>query len=427
MLTHERYLSIIHKVHNYLINFFSYLKLSPPLACWSTFLVLLVGISILSGLITIILKYYVFKLDKQMVDCLHTNWFAALIKNGFAHRLLPIVPALVIYETISLVTDSHYVWTQKFSVGVRRLAAAYILLLVMRFSASLLDAINDHYQTLKVAKQYSIRGYLQILKIALWFFTAVLIVAVLLNKSPWVFFASLGALSAVLMLVFKDTILGFVASIQLSVYNMVRVGDWITMPKYGLDGDVLDISINMVKVRNFDKTIVTVPTHALMSDGVQNWRGMKESGGRRIKRSIYIDLDTIKFCDQQMLDRLSKLYFLQAYLPEHIQEIKQYNQRHGFDDTSPVNGRSLTNIGLFRVYIENYLRYGDKIHKQLTFTIRQLQPTETGLPLQIYVFTNDINWVRYENIQSDIFDHLLASLPLFDLRAFQLLSSHSKI
>ena len=414
-------------MQEYLINLFSYLKLSPMFAWWSAFLVLLVGIAIFSWLINVILKHYAFKLDKQIVDRLDTNWFTTLVKNGFTLGLLRIAPALVIYETIPLIVDNHYIWTQKFAVGIRRLAVAYILLLVMRFLSSLLDALNDHYQTLNVAKRYSIKGYLQIVRIALWFFTSVLIVAVLLNKSPWEFFAGLGALSAILMLVFKDTILGFVASIQISLYNMVRVGDWITMPKYGLDGDVLDISINTVKVRNFDKTIVTVPTYALMSDGVQNWRGMQESGGRRIKRSIYIDLDTIKFCDQQMLNRLSKLYFLQDYFPERIQEIKQYNQQYGFDDTSPVNGRSLTNIGLFRVYIENYLRHSDKIHKKLTFLIRQLQPTETGLPLQIYVFTNDSNWVRYENIQSDIFDHLLASLQLFDLRTFQLLSSRGKI
>ena len=414
-------------MQEYLINLFSYLKLSPMFAWWSAFLVLLVGIAIFSWLINVILKHYAFKLDKQIVDRLDTNWFTTLVKNGFTLGLLRIAPALVIYETIPLIVDNHYIWTQKFAVGIRRLAVAYILLLVMRFLSSLLDALNDHYQTLNVAKRYSIKGYLQIVRIALWFFTSVLIVAVLLNKSPWEFFAGLGALSAILMLVFKDTILGFVASIQVSLYNMVRVGDWITMPKYGLDGDVLDISINTVKVRNFDKTIVTVPTYALMSDGVQNWRGMQESGGRRIKRSIYIDLDTIKFCDQQMLNRLSKLYFLQDYFPERIQEIKQYNQQYGFDDTSPVNGRSLTNIGLFRVYIENYLRHSDKIHKKLTFLIRQLQPTETGLPLQIYVFTNDSNWVRYENIQSDIFDHLLASLQLFDLRTFQLLSSRGKI
>ena len=404
-------------------QFFLSFKMSPTLAWWCAFAVLIVGIAVVSWMVNFILKHYIVGLAHRLAQHVHNHWVGALVKHRIFHRLSHLGPALVIYEAIPLITNAKYAWTQGLATGVQQLAVVYMLLAVMWFVTALINAFHDFYQTLTVAASHPIRGYLQVIKIILWFIVAVLAISVLLNKSPWAFFTGLGALSAVSLLVFKDTILGFVASIQVSVYDMVRVGDWITMPKYHLDGDVLEVSINNVKVQNFDKTIVTVPTYALVSSGVQNWRGMSESGGRRIKRSIFIDLDTIKFCDQEMLDHLSKLHFLKNHLPKRLAEIKAYNQEHGFDEVLPVNGRSLTNIGLFRAYVENYLRHNDKIHKKMTFLIRHLQPTETGLPLELYVFTNDNDWVRYEGIQSDIFDHLLASLPLFGLQAFQVLSS----
>ena len=410
-------------MQDFLTQFFLSFKMSPTLAWWCAFAVLLIGIAVVSWLVNFILKHYIVGIARKIVQRVHSRWTAILVKHHILHRLSHLGPGLVIYEGILLVGTAHHPWTHDFVSGIRQLAIVYMLLAVMWFVTALINAFHDFYQTLTVAASHPIRGYLQVVKIILWFIASVLAISVLLNKSPWAFFTGLGALSAVLLLVFKDTILGFVASIQVSAYDMVRVGDWITMPKYNLDGDVLEVSINNVKVQNFDKTIVTVPTYALISSGVQNWRGMSESGGRRIKRSIFIDLDTIQFCDQAMLDHLGKLHFLKDYLPKRLAEIKTYNQEQGFDEALPVNGRSLTNIGLFRAYIENYLRHNDKIHKQLTFLIRHLQPTETGLPLELYVFTNDNNWVRYENIQSDIFDHLLASLPLFGLRAFQVLSS----
>ena len=410
-------------MQDFLNQFFLSFKMSPTLAWWCAFAVLIVGIAVVSWIVNFILKHYIVGLARRLVQHVHNHWVGALVKHRILHRLSHLGPALVTYEAIPLIANAKYVWTQDLATGIRQLAIVYMLLAIMWFVTALISAFYDCYQTLDISTSHPIRGYLQVLKIILWFIVVVLVISILLNKSPWAFFTGLGALSAILILVFKDTILGFVASIQVSAYDMVRVGDWITMSKFGLDGDVLEVSINTVKVQNFDHTIVTVPTYALISNGVQNWRGMSESGGRRIKRSIYIDLDTIQFCDQAMLDHLGKLHFLKDYLPKRLAEIKAYNQEHGFDEILPVNGRSLTNIGLFRAYTENYLRHNDKIHKQMTFLIRHLQPTETGLPLELYVFTNDNNWVRYENIQSDIFDHLLASLPLFGLRAFQVLSS----
>jgi miniconductance mechanosensitive channel len=227
-------------------------------------------------------------------------------------------------------------------------------------------------------------------------------VSLLLNKSPIVFLTGLGALSAVLMLVFKDTILGFVTNIQVAALDLIRVGDWITIPSAGVDGDVMDVSINTVKIRNFDKTISTLPTYTLINNSVQNWRGMTETGGRRIKRSISIDINTIKFCDAELINKLKNEEYLKDF------------------DFS----KKPTNVTVFRTYMESYLRQHPKIHLGLTFLVRELQPTETGLPVELYIFTNDTNWVNYEGIQADIFDYAFASLPIFDLRAFQSISGN---
>jgi miniconductance mechanosensitive channel len=226
------------------------------------------------------------------------------------------------------------------------------------------------------------------------------------------------------MLIFKDTILGFVASIQLSGHDMVRIGDWIEMPKYGADGDVIDVSIHTVKVRNWDKTITTIPTYSLVSDAFKNWRGMSESGGRRIKRALHIDLNSIKFCTDEMLERFKKFSLLRDYISSRQEEISRYNQEHKTDTSQLINGRRQTNIGVFRAYIIAYLKNHPKIHKNMTFLVRHLEPTEHGLPVQIYVFSNDQVWANYESIQADIFDHLLAAVPEFELRVFQNPTGH---
>jgi miniconductance mechanosensitive channel len=221
------------------------------------------------------------------------------------------------------------------------------------------------------------------------------------------------------MLVFKDTILGFVASIQLSGHDMIRIGDWIEMPKYGADGDVIEVSINTVKVRNWDKTITTIPTYGLVSDAFKNWRGMSESGGRRIKRALHIDMSSIKFCTDEMLERFNKFDFIKNYIAEKQDEIIEYNKEHETDTSQLINGRRQTNIGVFRAYTIAYLKNHPKIHQDMTFLVRHLEPKQYGLPVQIYVFSNDQAWANYEAIQADIFDHLLAALPEFELRVFQ--------
>jgi miniconductance mechanosensitive channel len=249
--------------------------------------------------------------------------------------------------------------------------------------------------------------------------SGIFIVSILTDKSPWGVLSILGGFTVVLMLVFKDTILGFVASIQLSGHDMVRIGDWIEMPKYGADGDVIDVSIHTVKVRNWDKTITTIPTYGLVSDAFKNWRGMSESGGRRIKRALHIDMSSIKFCTDEMLERFNKFDFIKDYIAQKQEEINVYNKEHATDTFQLINGRRQTNIGVFRAYIIAYLKKHPKIHQNMTFLVRHLEPTQDGLPLQIYVFSNDQVWANYEAIQADIFDHLLAAVPEFELRVFQ--------
>ncbi|MFA7576744.1 MAG: mechanosensitive ion channel domain-containing protein, partial [Candidatus Muiribacteriota bacterium] len=232
--------------------------------------------------------------------------------------------------------------------------------------------------------------------------------------------SGIGAMSAILMLVFKDSILGLAASFQLSANNMVNIGDWIEMPKYGADGDVIEITLQTIKVKNWDNTITTIPIYAMVSDSFKNWRGMSESGGRRIKRAINIDMISIKFATPEAIEKFSKMHYLKDYITAKKEEIDKYNKDNNIDTSSPVNGRRITNIGTFRVYIKNYLAANPHIHKNLISMVRQLPPTEQGLPIEIYCFTNDTAWVNYEAIQADIFDHLLSVIEEFDLRVYQL-------
>ena len=265
---------------------------------------------------------------------------------------------------------------------------------------------------------------MQTAKILIFTLGVIWIAALVMGKSPWKLITGIGALSAVVLLIFKDSILGLVASVQMSAYDMVRIGDWIEMPKFGADGDVIEVSLHTVKVQNWDKTITTIPTQAFITDSFKNWRGMSESGGRRIKRAIMIDMQTVKFCSAELLERLERIAVLKDYLADKKKELTRYNRELNVDGSSPVNGRAITNLGTFRAYIEAYLRNNTHIHPGMTFLVRQLAPTEKGLPIEIYVFTNDTRWVHYEAVQSDIFDHLLAVIQEFDLAVFQVPSGN---
>lgn len=379
----------------------------------------LLFIAVLSVIINYVLKHYIVNLVQRLMGRSKSPFIKVLLEHQTFHRLSHIGPGIVIYYGIAFIHIAENTTTSQIITGVHVLSMVYILITFMMFISAFLNVIQDYYKTLPFSYRHPIRGYIQIARIVFWAITFIVAVSIIFDKSPWAFLTGLGAVSAVLLLVFKDTILGFVSSIQVSAYDMVRVGDWIQINRLGVNGDVIDLAINTVKVKNFDNTVVTIPTYALMTDGVINWRAMSESGGRRIKRSVSINLDTIRFADEALVQKLDQLGLLHDHIDSKLKEIAEFNQTLEHDPDVAGNGRALTNIGLYRAYIENYLRQHGKIHKGMTLMVRQLEPTEMGLPIQIYAFTNDVNWVNYEGIQSDIFDHILAVLPVFELKAFQ--------
>lgn len=379
---------------------------------------------VLLGIALIITCLIIYKLSQvilysvvhKVVEKSGNTWDDVFLKKGFFSRISIIVPAGVVYVAAPLLPDIQSI--------IEHAALASMGLIALISVGALLDSIDAIYRSYEVSRNRPIRGYLQAVKIFLYSLGGIVIFATLVGQSPWKLLSGVGAMTAILLLVFKDTIMGFVASIQVNTNNMVSIGDWIEMPKYGADGDVMDIGINCVKVRNFDNTITTIPTYTLVSDSFRNWRGMQESGGRRIKRSIYIDMRSVGFCTDEMLERFRKFAFLSEYIEKKTEEIRIFNENNEFDLSSRVNGRRLTNLGTFRAYIKEYLKHHNEIHKEMTLLVRHLAPTENGLPVEIYVFTSDTRWANYESIQADIFDHILAVIPEFDLRVFQSPSGH---
>lgn len=302
---------------------------------------------------------------------------------------------------------------------IQRICMIYIIAVFLKFISSLLTALFHVYSEKEQFRDRPLKGLLQTVQVILFFIGGIIIVSILIDKSPMVLLTGLGASAAVLMLVFKDSIMGFVSGIQLSANNMLRVGDWIQMPKYGADGTVIEVTLNTVKVRNWDNTITTIPPYALVSDSFQNWRGMQESGGRRIKRSIRIDMNSVKFCTPEILAKYKKIQLLKDYIEETEKVIEDYNKEHGIDNSILVNGRRQTNLGVFRAYLTNYLKSLPTVNQDLTCMVRQLQPTEQGIPLELYFFSAIKAWVPYEGVQADVFDHVLAIIPEFDLHVFQ--------
>jgi miniconductance mechanosensitive channel len=289
---------------------------------------------------------------------------------------------------------------------------------VVTFDA-LLDAANEIYESRRSFSGAAIAGYLDIVKILAYAVGVILSISLLTGESPIALLAGLGALTAVLLLIFRDTILSLVASVQISTNDLVREGDWLEVPAYNADGDVLDINLHQIKIQNWDKTISVVPTYKLLESSYKNWRGMSESGGRRIKRSIHLDLHTIRFCDEAMLEKFKRFDLVRDYIEQQVSEIRQRYEARGLDMSDPVNAPRITNAGIFRAYVEAYLRNHPQIHQEMTLLVRQLDPSPTGLPVEMYVFTKTTEWIEYEAIQAEIFDHLLAVVPEFDLRVFQ--------
>ena len=330
-------------------------------------------------------------------------------------RLANVVPALVIAAGVSVVPDLP----PQVVSAVRALCQAFIVLTVALAISRALDLVNQVYERRPDARNKPIKGYLQVAKIIMFVLVGISIVATLIGAQFLHILTGLGAATAVLMLIFQDTILSLVASVQISNDGRVRIGDWIEMPSQNADGDVIDIALHTVTVQNWDKTITTVPTKKLISDSFKNWRGMSESGGRRIKRALYLDQRSVCFLDEDEVARMHRFVLIDDYLDRKAAELREWNQTLAERGAEPVNRRRVTNLGTFRAYVQQYLRHHPGINQEMTLLVRQLQPTAEGLPLEIYCFTNDVRWAFYEGIQSDIFDHLLAILPEFGLRVFQ--------
>jgi len=326
-----------------------------------------------------------------------------------------VVPLLIVSRGIELVPNL----SEDMRALVTHTAQALIVVSVAMAIIRGLTYANELYERLPTSKNRPIKGFVQVAKILVLCGAAIIVISVLIDESPLLLLSGLGAITAVLLLVFKDTILSLVASVQLTTNDMLRVGDWITMPSMGADGDVIDISLHTVKIQNFDKTIVTVPTHRLVSDSYANWRGMAEAGGRRIKRSIALDQNSIRFLTDEEVVDLKKFNVLRPYLEAQREEIAQWNARELEGEVSPVNARRFTNIGVLRAYILAYLKWHSSIDENFTLLVRQLAPGPQGLPIELYCFTNTTTWAVYEDIQADIFDHMMAILPEFDLRVFQ--------
>lgn len=375
-------------------------------------LILIITLSFIAYLLA---KHFILKALTAIISRTDTQWDDMILKKKVFNRLAHLAPGIVIYMLIPAPFEG-YDWLIGLCTGI---AAIYIIVMGILALDAFLNAALDIYRTYEISNRIPIKGFIQIFKLLIYFTGGIFIISILLNKTPMILFSSLGALTAVLMFIFKDAILGFVAGIQLSANRMVANGDWIEMPKYGADGDIIEIALTTVKVQNWDKTITTIPTYALITDSFKNWRGMSESEGRRIKRSISIDLNTIQFCDDDMLDRFSKIQYISDYIDEKKKEIVEINNRAKVDNSSIVNGTRMTNIGTFRAYVKAYLLNHPMIHQGMTLLVRQLAPTEHGLPIEIYVFSKDKVWANYESIVADIFDHILAVVPEFELRVFQ--------
>jgi miniconductance mechanosensitive channel len=365
----------------------------------------------ISFVIFILAKNLLLKSLKQIFKRTSTQVDDQLVAQGFFTRLSYLIPLAIIHNFAHQLPP-YEAWVARGTLA----GMAVAILLALN---ALLNSINEIYSQSKYAQKMNIKSYLQILKLILNILGTIVVIAIVSGRSPIYLLSGIGALTAVLMLVFKDTILSFVASIQINSNDLFKVGDWLEVPQLGADGDVIDIALHTVKIQNWDKTISVIPTYKLIDSSFKNWRGMSESGGRRIKRSLYLDQNSIKFCSPEQLEHFKTFELLTGYLNEKITAVDASNSANNVNMDAQVNGRRLTNIGTFRAYIQAYLKNHSKIHNELTFLIRQLPPSERGLPIEIYVFTNITDWIEYEGIQADIFDHLLSVVPEFGLRIFQ--------
>lgn len=410
----ETYLTVHSKVYEWMFNNLSSLGLSEQTThVFNAVILMVLLVAVLYVIDYIFRRILLITVDK-LVSKSKTVFDDYLFKHKVFKYLVHIISITVIRFFIPMTFIGFPQWT---SVAIK-LTDVVMIITIGVFVNGIVRAIRDYLRTKKAFEDKPLDSYAQVVSIFVFFVCGIIVFTTLTGKSPYAFLISLGAASAVLMLVFKDTILGFVASVQVSANDMVRVGDWVEMPKYGADGDVLSINLNTVKVQNWDKTITTVPTYAFISDSFKNWRGMQESGGRRIKRAIYLKMNSFRFLEEEDLEKFKKYRLLKDYVLQKEKEIEEHNKGVEAEFIS-ANVRRLSNVGTFRAYVNNYLKEVEGVNKDMTIMVRQLAPTPHGLPMEIYCFTNDIRWLYYEGIVADIFDHLLTVVREFDLEVFE--------
>ena len=382
---------------------------------WGTRITILAGVLLLAYIITKIFHYLIIPAIHKITAKTKATWDDYLFNGPMLSAICRLIPPIIIYILLPFVFEDM---PNILDIS-RKICLIYLIIVTLRLINAFLNSLYEISNENETLRNRPLKGIYQMIKLVAIGIGIILIISILMNQNAAAILAGLGASAAVLMLIFKDSILGLVAGVQLSANDMLRPGDWITMEKYGANGTVIEVTLNAVKVKNFDNTITTIPPYALVSDAFQNWRGMSESPGRRIKRSINIDMNSVSFCTPEMLAKFRKISLLTDYIDEKEKELNAYNEAHRIDDSIRVNGRRQTNIGVFRAYLVNYLKSLPEVSKELTCMVRQLQPTETGIPIELYFFSSVKDWVPYEGIQSDVFDHVLAVIPEFGLSVFQ--------
>jgi len=379
-------------------------------------LVIVIGVVfIISYIANFLTKKFILVIISRIVKKTNFTWDDILLKNKVFHRFSHVVPALIIYHSSSIVLKGYPDWISI----VKSMVFIYMIVMAMLIISAFLKSLNEIYMSMPSSKDRPIRGFLQVINIFNYSIGSILILSIILDKDPSYFLTGLGAIAAVLLLVFKDTLLGLVAGIQLSANDMVKLGDWVVMPSKNADGVVTEITLHTVKIQNWDKTISMIPSYAMVSEPFINYRGMEESKARRIKRALFIDINSVRFLTLEEIEQLKSIQLIRGYIEQKMKEIEEYNKSLPFDIQRPINGRWLTNIGTFRMYAFEYVKSLSFIRKDLSLMARQLEPSQNGIPIEIYAFSSIIEWENFEKVQADIFDHLMAVLPMFHLSIYQ--------
>jgi len=399
-----------------LYDYFISLGMSSSTASYLNMLALLIGLFIVIFIIDFIVRRILLTMFSKLAEKSKSNFDDIMVENKVFRNVAHIIPLLVAVEYVPMVFSDFPYWENI----IEKTLLVFGIILTLWVVRSFLNTLKDYFKTLPRLKDKPIDSYIQVFMIFAWVVGIFSAFAIITGIPFLKFITGLGAASAIIILVFRDTILGFVASIQVSINDMVRIGDWITFEKYGADGDVVEINLSTVKVQNFDKTITTIPTYALISDSFKNWRGMMTSGGRRIKRSLSIKLSSVKYLSVNEVDNLKSIQIISNYLNTRQKDIQKYNTNNNADKSLLLNGRNLTNLGVFRKYLETYIETHSAINKDMTIMVRQLAPTSQGIPIEIYAFSSDKRWQNYEYIMADVFDHVISAVPYFDLEIYEL-------